>query len=126
MRYSVFLLFLLTLLPPRPPTLSTRWIDATHAEIAWQSNAQSVCLWRKPQGYTWGYFLGCYSGSDSLILPGDGSNDGNYFPAEGDKYVAWFDEVRVETRLTRGWFVWLPLIDRGQRRFVVMLPLVQR
>lgn len=123
---TTLLLILSLLLPPRPLEFSARWLDSTHAELRWSSDAALVCIDRLPASGG-SYFLDCYEGSGALRLPGGGPNDYAYFPAEGDRYVAWFDDVRVEATLVRGYTMYLPLVTlsaRAARR--LHLPLVVR
>lgn len=109
---ALILLLALLLIPARPPQLTARWLDATHALIEWQSDAHTVCLWRVPAGQSWGYFLGCYGASERMVLPGDPPADAAYWPAAGDRYVGWFDDTRVEAVLgPRGWAVYLPRVE---------------
>lgn len=120
---STLLLILALLLSLRPPEFSARWLDARTAELRWSSDATHVCIDRLP---AWGgsHFLGCYRGSGALRLPGGGPNDYAYFPKEGDRYVAWFDDVRVEAALHRGYVVHLPLIARAEPPRSIYLPLI--
>lgn len=122
---TTLLLILSLLLSPRPPELSARWLDSTHAELRWQSSAETVCIDRLPASGG-RVFLDCYAGSGVLRLPAAGPNDYAYFPAEGDRYVAWFDEVRVEVALVRGYSVYLPLVKKQGQDYAVSLPLVMR
>lgn len=103
------------------PRLTAHWTGPRAAVVAWQSDAQLVCLYRETRE-GWGYALGCASGgSGELQLP---RRDFAYKVFPGDRFCADFDSLPRVCTAPLPWRVWAAWAGNGVERSRVFAPLV--